>query len=140
MGLNVSEDNLQHTYVRFCDEEWDALYIDGKLDKQGNGYTIDERLETLLRVEHISADGFFKVFQDSAPESLQEARKWDDDELVEPALLEAVEKYYIMLAKVRSHSELKQWLDLVSAPELQEFAMGDIFFELQRQREQKKNP
>ena len=75
MGLNVSEDNLQHTYVRFCDEEWDALYIDGKLDKQGNGYTIDERLETLLRVEHISADGFFKVFHDSAPESLQEARK-----------------------------------------------------------------
>lgn len=37
--------------VRYMDEEWSALYADGKLIRYGDHYLVDEKLSELLNVE-----------------------------------------------------------------------------------------
>lgn len=47
-------------YVRYNDEEWSALYIDGKLDTVGDAYHSDERIAALLGVEERDDSAFMQ--------------------------------------------------------------------------------
>jgi hypothetical protein len=50
---------MSKKYVRYQGgNEWSALYIDGKLDKYGDHYIVDERIEELLGVEVRNSDAF----------------------------------------------------------------------------------
>lgn len=40
------------------DQEWSALYVDGKLDKVGDHYLIDERIRALFGVSTICSNSF----------------------------------------------------------------------------------
>lgn len=42
--------------VRYNAEEWSALYVDGKLDRVGDAYLVDERVGEILGVQVISGD------------------------------------------------------------------------------------
>lgn len=40
------------SFVRFSgSEDWSALYVDGRLDKVGDHYLVDERIADFLNVE-----------------------------------------------------------------------------------------
>lgn len=45
--------------VRYDDEEWSALYIDGELARVGDSYLIDEYLEAMLSVKNINSNDYF---------------------------------------------------------------------------------
>lgn len=45
-------------YLVYTDEEWSALYIDGKLEIVGDHYLIDNRLQEILGVVTIESDAF----------------------------------------------------------------------------------
>jgi polysaccharide deacetylase 2 family uncharacterized protein YibQ len=40
--------------------EWSALYVDGKLDRVGDHYTVDERISDLTGVTVVSSDDFLR--------------------------------------------------------------------------------
>jgi hypothetical protein len=40
--------------------EWSALYIDGKLDRVGDHYLIDERIRQLIGVKTVQSDDFLR--------------------------------------------------------------------------------
>jgi len=42
------------------DEEWSALYVDGKLEQVGDHYLIDERITTLLQIREVHSDDFMR--------------------------------------------------------------------------------
>jgi hypothetical protein len=47
-------------YVRYNEEEWSALYIDGKLSVVGDSYLSDEKIAELLGVEERDDDAFMQ--------------------------------------------------------------------------------
>lgn len=67
-------------YVRYSgSDDWSALYIDGKLDRVGDHYLIDERISQLLGVEDISSDDFLRGGnqREDVAESLLDIEQFD---------------------------------------------------------------
>ena len=46
--------------VRYRDEEWSALYINGELDTVGDSYLSDDRISELLDITEISDNAFLQ--------------------------------------------------------------------------------
>jgi guanyl-specific ribonuclease Sa len=46
--------------------EWSALYVDGKLERVGDHYLIDERLQELVGVSVVSSDDFMRGQDEAA--------------------------------------------------------------------------
>lgn len=64
-------------------EEWSALYVDGKLEKYGDHYLVEEHLRLLLGVTTISSDNFLRGGnwgEDVAP-TLDAIADWLDESL-----------------------------------------------------------
>lgn len=57
--------------------EWEALYVDGKLDKVGDAYLIDERVRQLAGVEEIHGDFLMGGnFREDCAQTLEEWNQW----------------------------------------------------------------
>ena len=62
-------------YVRYSgSSDWSALYVDGKLDKVGDHYYVDERIAELLGVETVDSDDFMMGgnYREDAAQTLEE--------------------------------------------------------------------
>ena len=46
--------------------DWSALYIDGKLERVGDHYLIDEKLQELFGVQTVSSDDFMRGQDEAA--------------------------------------------------------------------------
>lgn len=66
-------------YVRFSvGDEWEALYVDGKLDTISESYLVDERIGKLLGVEYRESAVMEQVKRrDEAPATLDELSEKD---------------------------------------------------------------
>lgn len=67
--------------VRYNDEEWSALYVDGKLDEVGDSYLIDDRIAELYGVETYSSDAFMRGgnTREGVAKTLDELREWEQN-------------------------------------------------------------
>ena len=77
-------------------DDWSALYVDGKLDRIGDHYLIDERISELTGVTDYSSDDFLQGGddRDSAAQTLEELNAWvarDKAETADEALQYAAE-------------------------------------------------
>jgi hypothetical protein len=75
-------------------QEWSALYVDGRLDRVGDHYLIDERIRELMSVTTVRSDDFLRGgFQreDVAPtlEGVVQYTKAKEDRMAEAAQLRA---------------------------------------------------
>ena len=57
--------------------EWSALYVDGRLDRAGDHYLIDERIRELAGVTVIEGDDFLRG-QNKAAQTLAEVEAYTD--------------------------------------------------------------
>jgi len=62
--------------TRIQGEEWAVLYVDGKLERIGDSYLIDERIRQLSGVTELDEGKFWDTVNsyDDAPQTLEEAR------------------------------------------------------------------
>ena len=75
-------------------DEWSALYIDGKLDKVGDHYLIDERIQELVGVEVFDSNDFLlggDSLSDVA-ETLEEIQKYTDEQNVRKESIAIIEE------------------------------------------------
>lgn len=81
--------------VRYSGEnDWSALYVDGKLERVGDHYLIDERISELLGVELEQNDDFMqggKNYEDVA-QTLDEARTYERTRLQKEFEIEQLEQ------------------------------------------------
>ena len=72
-------------FVRYNDDEWSALYQDGKLVVIGDSYLSDYYLANYLKVEDIDSDDFLMggSTRDQAAKTLQEIEDYKIDLLQE---------------------------------------------------------
>lgn len=72
---------MSSRYVLYTgDCEWDALYVDGKLDQLGDRYLIRDRLIELLDVEVHDTEAYFlgrEARYENAAQTLEEVRTYE---------------------------------------------------------------
>lgn len=68
--------------VKYTDEDWSALYVDGKLDIVGDSYTINDRIEELAGVESHSSDAFMRggKTREGVAQTLDELHEWEREQ------------------------------------------------------------
>ena len=61
-------------------DDWSALYIDGKLDRVGDHYMIDERISEIVGVETIYSDDFLRGgdSRDDVAETTEQITEYGD--------------------------------------------------------------
>lgn len=66
-------------FVRYNDEEWSALYKDGKLVVVGDAYLSDEYLSNFLKVKELEGSDYFlgkEKILDSVAQTLEEIQDY----------------------------------------------------------------
>lgn len=53
-------EEIPHLFVCDGDSEWSALYVDGRLERVGDHYLIDERIRELTGVVTLRTDDFLR--------------------------------------------------------------------------------
>jgi hypothetical protein len=74
----VIPDGVFHLLVCDGQGEWSALYVNGRLDKIGDHYLIDERIRELAGVITLQTDDFFRGgnSRDEAAQDLDDLRQY----------------------------------------------------------------
>ena len=74
------------------DEEWSALYVDGKLDRVGDHYLADERIRQLCGVRTVQDDAFMRgqSMRDGVAKTLDEVKAYARDRAGRKALARAL--------------------------------------------------
>jgi hypothetical protein len=105
-------------------EDWSALYVDGDLDRVGDHYLIDERIQELYKVEDIRSDDFMRGgnYSHDVAQTLAEVDEW----VAEAERVAVLAEQARARAGVQSTQELAEVEELTAAEEALEAAQQRV--------------
>ena len=91
-------------------EDWSALYRDGILDRVGDHYLIDERIQQLCKVEEIHSDDFMRGgnYSHDVAQTLDGLKLW----------VEETERRAVLAEQARARADTQSTEELAEAEEL----------------------
>jgi hypothetical protein len=105
-------------------EDWSALYVDGELDRVGDHYLIDERIQELYKVEDIRSDNFMRGgnYSHNVARTLAEVDEW----VAEKERVAVLTEQARVRAGVQSAQKLTEAEELTAAQEALEAAQQRV--------------